>query len=84
MHLWYTAYNPKTKEACNVFVVGSAIDGVYEEDLLRAFLTKNVEQDLVLSNSDELLDRVYDEGGVHLNRLSITEKEKYIKSVYSN
>ena len=83
MHIWYTAYNPKTKEACYVFVIGSAKDGVFEEDLLRAFLTKNVEQDLVLSSSDELSCRVYEDGGVHLNRLSSADKEKYIKSVYS-
>lgn len=82
MHLWYTAYSPKTKEACYLFVVGSAIDGMYEEDLLRAFLTKNVEQDLMLSNSDELLDRVFEEGGILLNRLSSIKKEEYIKSVY--
>jgi hypothetical protein len=83
MHIWYTAYNPKTKEACYVFVIGSATDEVFEQDLLRAFLTKNVEQDLVFSSRDELSDRVYDEGGIHLNRLSSADKEKYIKSVYS-
>jgi len=81
MHIWYTAYNPKTKEACTVFVSGTSIDGLYEEDLHRAFLIKNVEQDLVLSNKDELLDRVFEDGGILINRLSSTDKEKYIKDV---
>jgi hypothetical protein len=82
MHIWYTAYSPKTKEFCTIYVIGSAVNGLYEEELLRAFLQKNSELDIIVNSSDEHLDRIHSEGGINLNNLSEEEKQKYINSVY--
>jgi len=81
MHIWYTAYSPKTKEFCTIYVIGSAVNGLYEEELLKAFLQKNSELDIIVNSSDEHLDRIHSEGGINLNNLSEEEKQKYINSV---
>jgi len=59
MHIWYTAYSPKTKEFCTIYVIGSAVNGLCEEELLKAFLQKNSELDIIVNSSDEHLDRIH-------------------------
>ena len=86
MHNWYTVYNPTTKEAVNMYVVGSAVDGFLakDRDLIRAFFVKNVGCDLIMNCTDEHLDRIFGEGGTIIN--SDTEsaefKAQYITQAY--
>ena len=84
MHHWYTAYNPKTKEACQFYVVGSAIDGFLEKDskIIRAFFYRNAPYELKLSAQDELLDETHEDDAIFVNELSEREKEEYIQNAY--
>ena len=84
MHNWFTVWNPASKQACNIYVVGSAIDGFLEEDaeLIRAFFVRNSYSNMKISDTDELLDEIYDSGGIVINRQSKEYKESYIRETY--
>jgi hypothetical protein len=83
MHNWFTVWNPQTKEACDIFVVGSAIDGFLDKDveLIRAFFKKNCGYVMKISDTDDLIDEIYDSGGIILNKLSELAKKQYIEDV---
>lgn len=80
MHLWYLAYNPLNGEGCYITCIGSTGDKVLEDDqqLIKAFLEKNSECIMEFSSGDELSDKLHDNGGILLNRMSQEQKDNYI------
>ena len=88
MHNWFTIYNPITKEGCRFYVVGSAVDGFIEEDsdIIRTFFYKNAGYEMIVSDTDELIDRIYNEGGTIINSSNISKeaREIYIKASYKH
>lgn len=83
MRDYLKVFNFRTKQACDIFVDGPGGGFIAEnEQLLKAFFRKHPYEEMIISPTDETLDRFYDEGGTLITKLTDDEQEKYIKESY--
>lgn len=79
----FLVYNPLTKEGIEIYTRNNSSGWFNEKDkdLIEAFFLRNVWTIMKISDTDDLLDEMYESNGINLSSLSKEEKEIYIKGV---